>query len=118
MEQHTFCMKIINFCFTVFLSFRATVDTPEIDDDTVLAFADKTGDDTGIRPVDVNGDLIPDLIVWRKNADGSELREAFLNRSKRRDILLSVTNGMGFQIAFNHDAGDKSRDIKNIYITI
>jgi RHS repeat-associated protein len=71
-------------------------------DGQILPMADKTGGDTGVHPVDVNGDLIADLITWKKYEDGTETKDAYLNQSKRRDILLTVTNGMGFQIQFDH----------------
>jgi RHS repeat-associated protein len=75
---------------------------PRVEGGAILPMADKTGGDTGVRPIDVNGDLIPDLIAWKKYADGTELRAAYVNQSKRRDILLTITNGMGFKIQFDH----------------
>ncbi len=66
------------------------------------ALAESSDNDTGVRIVDVNGDFLADFIVSRKKADGSSVEEVHLNTAGRRDLISSITNGLGFKIGVSH----------------
>jgi RHS repeat-associated protein len=65
-----------------------------------LVFASESGEDTGVRTLDINGDFIEDIFVWKKDTSGADEKATFINQSLRRDILTSVTDGMDFRVQF------------------
>lgn len=58
-----------------------------------ILFAEQWRGDTGIRPADLNGDAVVDL-VQSFRTEGGASRKVFLNTSGKADLLVEVTNGM------------------------
>jgi RHS repeat-associated protein len=64
------------------------------DDAPQLLFAELWRGDTGVRPADLNGDAVVDL-VQSFRTESATTRKTFLNLSGKSDLLTSVKNGLG-----------------------
>lgn len=59
--------------------------------------------DLGVRTFDLNGDGLPDLIHSYTKSDGSVDKGVLLNKSRRRDVLTDITDGLGMQYHIKYE---------------
>jgi RHS repeat-associated protein len=70
--------------------------------DLPLALTEEYRGDLGVRPLDLDGDGILDLVKAFKQDDGTTKHTAFLNVSGKPDLLVSVANGLGMSTSIEY----------------
>jgi RHS repeat-associated protein len=67
-----------------------------------VAFTEEGRGDLGVRPADLNGDGIADLLQSYLRDDGNDQQDVYLNLTDTPDLLLTVQDGMGSQTAVTY----------------
>lgn len=70
--------------------------------DLPLAITRENRGDLGVRPLDLDGDGIVDLIQSFRDQDGNKKNTAYLNRGTRTGLLETATNGLGMRTSLEH----------------
>jgi RHS repeat-associated protein len=60
-----------------------------------MSFSLSDGSDAGVRLLDVNGDGLPDFIQSFTDSSGNNQTGAWINESRRSDVLSGIADGLG-----------------------